>query len=94
MTDKKDILWATEDLTNDQLLGKIKKFAAKMVWHCLKGNPGQTRRWGECMKCGKWCAEQRGIDKAMVGKYELAGAEMAIEAAAKGDSTEWMEVLA
>ena len=87
-------MMAKATMTNQELLEKIKTFAAKMVWHCLKGNPGQTRHWGERMKCGKWCAWQRGLNADVVGKYELAGAELAIDMAAKGDSTEWMEVLA
>lgn len=94
MANKKDMMWATEDLTNVQVLRKVEKAAAKLVWYCLKGNPDQARRWSECSKCIKWCAGQRGITMDIIGKYELAGAEKAIEAAAKGDSTEWMEVLA
>lgn len=82
-----------DDMMNQEILEKIKTFAAKMVWYCLQNDPEQTKRWGERMKCGKWCAEQRGIGGDEIGKYELAGAEMAIEEAAKGDSTEWMEVL-
>lgn len=86
-----------DDMKNQELLGNIKKFAAKMVWHCLKGNPGLTRRWGERMKCAKWCAEQRGIGMDEIEKYEVAGAHMAVEAFQTGDCVEyveWMEVLA
>ena len=94
MANKKDMMWATEDLTNAQILGKVKKAVAKMVWHCLKGNPDQAKRWCECSKCIKWCAGQRGISLYDVGQAERAGLRLAVEEAAKGDSTEWMEVLA
>ena len=87
-------MMAKATMTNQELLEKVKTFAARMVWYCVKGDPGQTRRWGERMKCGKWCAKQRGIDMKLVEKFEVDGAHMAIEAAAKGDSMEWMEVLA
>lgn len=64
-----------DTLTNDELLEKIRTASKNLVWNALHGDMGQAKHWRDSLLCGKWCAEQRGINKVLVETKERSGVD-------------------
>lgn len=62
-----------DDLTNEELLAKVKNAAEKLVWNALCGNMDQAKHWRDCLLRGRWCAEQRHLNKVLVETMERGG---------------------
>lgn len=64
-----------DNLTNDELLEKIKVAAKSLVLNALHGDMDQAKHWRDSLLCGKWCAEQRGINKVLIETKERSGVD-------------------
>lgn len=89
-----------DNLTNDQLLKKINRFAAAAVWfRWLYDNSGfdlhlrKADRYELDIRVGRWVAKKRGIRLELVVNAENAGCEEAMAMMSKPARVwmRWME---